>query len=386
LLEQLGESRREYLLEMMILPGCRLVGQTIETAGLRRLPGLFLIEVDRDGEVIGPVGPEERLQADDRLVFTGIVSSILELEKIPGLVPATDPSYEILPARQRGRRLCEAVISEQSPLIGQSIREADFRARYGAAVVAVQRGGERVAQKLGDIVLRAGDTLLLQVPPHFSRAFRHDPSFYLISDIDDWRPVRRDRLGIAVVIFALLLTSMTLGLLPVALSSILAAVAMVALGCISAGDARNSVEWQVLLTIGASFGVGTALHNTGAASAVAQLLVQSSATWGPIAALAAIYIITSLVTEMITNNAAAVLLFPFCLETSRIYQVDSRPFIMALILAASASFMTPIGYQTNMMVYGPGGYKMSDFIRIGVPLHVFLTIIAVLLIPLIWPF
>ncbi|MDR4507263.1 MAG: anion permease [Candidatus Brocadiaceae bacterium] len=161
---------------------------------------------------------------------------------------------------------------------------------------------------------------------------------------------------------------------------------MVAMGCISAGEARRSVEWQVLVTIAASFGVGTALQNSGAATAIAGALVDATKEWGPIAALAAIYLLGSLLTELITNNAAAVLLFPFCLETARLYNASPRPFIIALVLAASASFMTPIGYQTNMMVYGPGGYRFSDFLRIGGPLNALLWIAAVILIPLFWPF
>ena len=161
---------------------------------------------------------------------------------------------------------------------------------------------------------------------------------------------------------------------------------MVVLGCISSSDAHRSVEWPVLITIAASFGVGSALQNSGAATVIATALVQSTAIWGPIAALAAIYFIGSILTELITNNAAAVLLFPFCLETARLYDVSPMPFLVALILSASASFMTPIGYQTNMMVYGPGGYRLGDFLKIGTPLSLVLWGVAVALIPLWWDF
>lgn len=386
LLEQLGESRREYLAEMLVQPGCRLIGHTVETAGLRQLPGLFLIEIDRNGQTIGPVGPDEIIHANDRLVFTGIVSSIIELEKIPLLVPVADPDYEVSPKQQRRRSLCEAVISESSPLVGKSIRDADFRATYGAAVVAVHRGGRRVEKKIGDISLRSGDTLLLQVRPHFRRAYRHDPSFYLVSDVDEWRPIRRDRAGIALALFLILIALMSTETIPIVVAAALISVLMVAAGCLSTGEARRSIEWQVLITIAAAFGVGSALQNSGAATSIATILVDSTRTWGPIAALATIYFLGSLTTELITNNAAAVLLFPFCLETARIYGVEPRPFLMALVLSASASFMTPIGYQTNMMVYGPGGYKFTDFLRIGTPLNILLGVVAVWLIPQVWPF
>ena len=386
LLEQLGESRREFLAEMQIQAGCRLIGQTIEQGGLRQLPGLFLIEIDRNGQIIAPALPDQRLELHDRLIFTGIISSIIELEKIPQLVPVADPDYEVSPRKQRRRRLCEAVISENSPLRGKTIRDAEFRAVYGAAVVAVHRSGKRVEKKIGDITLQSGDTLLLQTQPHFQRAHRHDPAFYLISDVENWRPLRSDRAWIAVSLLLMLILLMTTGVMPIVLSATLTAVLMVALGCISAGDARQSVEWQVLITIAAAFGVGTALQNSGAATVIAASLVEATREWGPIAAIAVIYLLGSIMTELITNNAAAVLMFPFCLETARLYQASPLPFLMTLILSASASFMTPIGYQTNMMVYGPGGYRFTDFLRIGTPLNLLLWIVAVVMIPWIWPF
>ncbi len=386
LLEQLGESRREYLVEMLIHPGCRLIGKTVEEAGLRQLPGLFLIEIDRDGKTIGPVGPDEIMEQGDRLIFTGIVSSIVDLERIPGLVPAADPTYEITPSKQKRRHLVEVVISATSPLVGKTIREADFRAAYGAAVVAVHRSGERVTSKIGDVELRPGDTLLLQTRPHFLRAHRNDSSFYLISNVEEWRPLRRDRAWIALALFAGLIGLMTTGVVEPVVAGSLVAALMVLLGCISAGDARKSVEWQVLVTIAASFGLGTALQSTGAAYAISKLLVESIQAWGAIAALATFYLLASVLTAVITNNAAAVLLFPFCVETAAQLEVSPRPFLVALMLAASASFATPIGYQTNMMVYGPGGYRFLDFVRIGLPLNLLLWVTALLLIPLFWTF
>ncbi len=386
LLEQLSEARKEYLLEMLVQPGCRLAGQTVEEAGLRNLPGLYLIEIDRAGRVIGPVRPDDVINENDRLIFTGIVSSIIELEKIPGLVPAADPEYEIAPDQQVKRRLVEVVISVSSPLVGKTIREADFRTIYGAAVVAVHRSGRRIKQKIGNIELRPGDTLLLQVRPYFTRLHRNDSSFYLISDVAEWRPLRRNRAIPALLVFAGLLIGMTSNIVPHVVVAILAAFMMVFLRCISSADARQSIEWQVVLTIGAAFGVGAALQNSGAAAAIAALVVNFTADIGPVAALAVVYLLTILVTELITNNAAAVLIYPFAIEIALGFGVDARPFLIAVVLAASASFATPIGYQTNMMVYGAGGYRFTDFLKIGLPLSVITWLMAVLLIPVFWPF
>ncbi len=386
LLEHFGENRREYLVEMEVQAGYKFIGRSVQEAGLRHLPGLFLIEIERDGETISPVGPDDRLLSGDRLVFTGVVSSIVELEKVPGLVPAVDPGYEADPAAQMTRQLCEVVISNTSPLIGETIRDADFRAHYGAAVLAVHRGGERVQQKIGDIRLQMGDTLLLQVREHFVRARRNDPAFFLVTAVQDWRPLRRDRAWIATLAFVALLVLMTTEVVDTVLAVGLIAGVLWLSRCISTSEARKSVDLPVLVTIAAAFGVGAALDNSGAAALLAGGLVQATQGFGPLAALAAIYLFAALTTEVITNNAVAVLLFPICLETARLYGVDPLPFLMALTFAASASFMTPIGYQTNMMVYGPGGYRFADFVRVGAPLQFLLWPVAVVLIPLFFPF
>lgn len=386
LLEQLGESRREYLAEMLVQPGSRLVGQSVEIAGLRQLPGLFLIEIDRDGQIIAPVGPEEGIEANDRLVFTGVVSTMVDLERIPGLVPAVDAHYEFDPRERRGRRLCEAVISPTSPLVGVTVKRADFRALYDAAVVAVHRNGHRVTNKVGEIELEVGDTLLLQVGPRFTRLHRNNPDFYLVSDVADSRPLREDRAWIAIAVLIALVAAMSSGYVDVMLAAFAAAALMVATRCISAVDARRAVDWPTIVSIAAAFGLGTALERSGAAEAIAGQLVHLTQGYGPVVTLSAIYFSVMVLNEVISNNAAAVLAFPFSLAAAHQMQVDPRPFLMAVTLAASNAYASPIGYQTHMMVYGPGGYRFSDFIRVGLPLNLLMWIAATVLIPMIWPF
>lgn len=386
LLEQLGESRREYLAEMEVQPGCALIGTSVQQAGLRHLPGLFLIEIDRGGATVAPVTPEEVIQARDRLIFTGVVSSIVELERIPGLVHAADPSYEVAPHKQVRRQMCEAVISDASPLIGKTVRDADFRARYNAAVVAVHRSGQRVTNKVGDIRLRSGDTLLLQTRPHFTRAHRNNPDFHLVSNVDEYRPLRRHRLWIALALFAGLVIIMTTERMPTEIAAPLVAVLMIGTGCLSSGDAHRSIEWQVLLTIAASFATGAALLNSGAAAVVAAFIVEATHAGGPVLTLICLYLLGVLASELLSNNAAAVLLFPFGVEIAREMAVSPRPFLIAILFSASACFATPIGYQTHMMVYGPGGYHFRDFVRVGLPLDLLLAAAAAFLIPWFFPF
>jgi di/tricarboxylate transporter len=386
LMEQLGESRREYMVEMVVTTACRLIGQSIEAAGLRKLPGLFLIEIDRRGTVIAPVSPDTVLEENDRLVFTGIVSTIVDLKKIPGLEAASEAADQSA-EQQRRRRLCEAVVSRSSPLIGQTVREAQFRSHYNAAIVAIHRNGERLTTKIGDVKLESGDTLLMQTGPNFVQAHRNNPDFYLVSDVAGSQPLRHERWLVAIVIFVGLLVTMFFGKSDTAmLGAFVAGGLMILTRCMSASDARQTVEWPVLIAIGASFGLGTALEKSGAAEFLSAKLVAVTQPLGPYATLAAIYFVTMVLNELITNNGAAALAFPFCLKAAELSNCDSRPFVMAVALAASFAFASPVGYQTHMMVFGPGGYRFSDFVKVGVPLNILLWIVSIILIPMIWPF
>ncbi|MBL8818062.1 MAG: SLC13 family permease [Planctomyces sp.] len=386
LIEQFGDTRREYLVEMVVTPGCRLVGQSVEVAGLRRLPGLFLTEIDRQGTVLTPVSPDTVLSAEDRLVFTGVVSTIVDLKKIPGLEPAgetTDQSAQ----EQRRKRLCEAVVSRSSPLVGQTVKEAQFRSHYNAAIVAIHRNGERLTTKIGDVRLESGDTLLLQVGPNFAQAHRNNPDFYLVSDVAGSQSLRHDRWWVSLVVFAGLLVAMFFGSSETAmLGAFVAGGLMIVTRCMSASDARQAIEWPVLISIGASFGLGAALDETGAARYISGQIVDWTQPLGPRATLAAIYIMTMFLTELITNNGAAALAFPFALQAAALTDSSPRPFVMTVALAASFSFASPVGYQTHMMVFGPGGYRFSDFVKVGVPLNLILLIISLILIPVVWPF
>jgi len=386
LLEQLGESPREYLVDMVIQPDCRLVGKRVDEAGLRHLAGLFLIEVVRGEQVISPVEPDFILQPGDHLTFTGVVSTIVDLERIPGLVPAADISYEAETAKRRDRLLCEAVISSTSPLIGKNIREANFRAFYNAAVVAVHRGGTRLHGRIGDIILRPGDTLLLQAGMHFAQAHRNNRDFYLVSGIETSRPVRHDRATMSLVLLGVLVVLMASAWIPIVMAAFLVAGLMIGTRCIGASAARQSVDWQVLLTIVGALALAQALQKTGAAEEVAHVVVQTTKAMGPRASLLAVYLMATLLTELVTNNAAAALIFPFAVVVAQDLGISPRPFVIAVAFGASASLLTPIGYQTNMMVYGPGGYRFTDFTRVGLPLSIMLCIAATVLIPVIWPF
>ncbi len=375
---------REYTVEMLVEANSPLVGKSIEDAGLRQLPGLYLVEIERNGQPITAVSPHEHLQSNDRLVFAGIVDSVIDLQKIRGLKPATNQVFK-LDSPDEERTLVEAVLSDSSPLVGKSVREGQFRTRYNAAIIAVARNGKKIREKIGDIVLHPGDTLLLVSHPRFVDQQRNSRDFFLVSRLDDSRPPRHERASIAVAILCFMVISVVFGWLSILEAALLAAGVMIITRCTTASIARNAVDWQVLMVIAASFGIGTALQTTGAAAGVADTLV-SLANGVPWLALALIFIATALFSALATNNAAAVLMFPIALLTARHLEVSILPFAITIMIAASASFATPIGYQTNLMVFGAGGYRFSDYLRIGIPLTILVGLLTTILVPLVWPF
>ena len=379
-----SDDPRQYSLEMLVEPGSPLVGRTIEEAGLRGLEGLFLMEIDRAGHVMAAVAPTERLEAGDRLVFVGVVDSVVELQKIRGLRPATDQVFQLDGPRSE-RVLVEAVVSNTCPLVGQTIREGRFRSTYDAVVIAVARNGERLQMKIGDIALEPGDTLLLEASPTFLDRQRSSRHFYLVSEVSGSTPPRHDRAWIACTVLAAMVLAATFELVPMVAAAFVAAATVLITGCISSNEARRSIEWESLLLIAASFGLAKAMEKTGLDESIARSTIAAAGD-GPHAVLAAIYFVTMLFTELMSNNAAAVLLFPIAWQTATDLGVNPMPFVMAVTVAASCGFATPMGYQTNLMIYGPGGYKFSDYLRFGGPLNLLVMAITVLLAPLIWPF
>ena len=378
------DDPRQYTIEMQVEPKGALEGRSIEEAGLRHLPGAFLIEVNRNGTVLPAVSPQERLRGGDRLIFVGVVESVVDLQKIRGLRPATGQVFK-LDSHRADRHLLEAVVSDSCPMVGQTIRDARFRNRYNAVVIAVARNGQRLKGKIGDIELKPGDTLLVEAGPGFQMQNRNSRDFFLVSRVEEAATPRHERALLAAMILVGMVVSVTAGLLSMLEGALIAAGLMVLTRCLTLETARHSIDWPVLFTIAAAFGVGAAMEGTGLAQTLA-FGMMSLAGSDPWANLLMIYLVTALFTAVITNNAAAVLVFPIAFAMAGDLGVSPLPYAIAIMMAASASFATPIGYQTNLMVYGPGGYRFSDYLRAGIPLNVLTGLVAVALIPLIWPF
>ncbi len=380
------ENSREYMVELEVEAASPLDGSSIVAAGLRQLPGLFLVEVRRGDDVEAAVGPDFVLRGGDRLVFAGVVQSVADLHNLRGLKGVQHAEDRDLAVPRHDRIFVECVVSASSPLVGFSIRDSRFRTRYEAAVLAVHRNGERLGGKLGDMVLRPGDTLLVEAAPSFVEKQHDRQDFFLVSRVKSVAPIRHDRAWLSLAILGFVVVGGALepvtglGVLPFALAG---AALSVGTGCLSMDQARRSIEWSVLFAIGAALVIAKALDSTGAAQGIADALLSLVRGTGPIGALVAVYVATLVLTELLTNTAAAALAFPIAHASAQALHVSTLPFALAICVAASCGFATPLGYQTHLMVYGAGGYRFSDFLRMGLGLDVVCAALALVLIPLL---
>jgi len=381
--EQL-ENAREYSVEARITPAGPLVGRSIAEVGLRSMRFAYVLEISRGERLLTAVGPDEVLQANDRVTFVGVVDAVNELRRIPGLLIAEEQTYQ-LNLRHAQRRLVELVLSPSSQLVGQMVRDSGFRSTYNAAIISISREGARLEGKLGDVRLRAGDTLLVETDANFVERQKYNREFLLVSSLKNSAPPDFARAPIAFAILLGMLVVASAEWVPLFQASFIAAGLMVASGCVTLSVARRSIEYPVLAGIAASFALGFALAESGAAELLAGW-IGDIARGDPFWALVVLYVATVVMTEMITNNAAGVLMFPIAMAVAQDGNVSFLPYVVCVMVGASAGFITPIGYQTNLMVYGPGGYRWADYIRFGTPLSILVGIATVLILPLVWPF
>ena len=381
---QQAADTREYAVEMLVETGGAVAGKTIGQAGLRSLSGSYLVELLRAGRVFAAVAPEMRLQANDRLVFIGETGAIRELRRVSGLRPATDQLFKV-DSVQGQRTLAEAVLSSYSPVLGKTLAESAFRSHYNAAVIAVSHHGQRLHRKLGDVVLQPGDTLLVETDAGFLARHGSSPDFLMVNEVDSAARVNRPRALAALGIVAAMIGANTFLGVDILMSALVAAVLVIAAGCVSLVELRRSLDLRLLLVIACSFALGAALDQSGVAALVAAGL-KGWADADPFWTLVLVYVASVIFTEMLTNNAAAVLMFPIGLAAAQQLGVSPMPFVMAVMMGASAGFITPIGYQTNLMIYGPGGYRFTDYIRVGGPLSLVVGVAVLWAIPRFWPF
>ncbi|MCF7928992.1 MAG: SLC13 family permease [Spirochaetales bacterium] len=394
-IEEVETNRKEYLIGIQLTRSCPYRGRTVKESGLHDIQGLYLYAIERNGRHKNPVALDERLQAGDKLLFAGEdTEPITELTTIPGIVPVDQQSVERDLASMRNQ-LTEVVVSSSSPIIGKSIADFNTHRHYNSAVMAIHRNGERIDSQMGGVNFKAGDTLVLLTNRHFKPKWRFSQDFYLVSDLDSICPGAKKKAIPSLIILGLMIVGAALGdRLPkignagvqpdMFFFAFAASMILVLIGSISHTKARDAIRWDILITIACAFGISKAIQNSGAAQSIAVGMISILKSLGPIGILATIYLMTTLFTEIITNNAAAALMFPIALSAAQELGANPRAFFIAVAIAASTSFATPIGYQTNLIVQGAGGYKFSDYLKVGLPLNIIFFSIAIVMIPRIW--
>ncbi len=379
-----AEQAREFTGEFLVEEDSVMVDKPLSEASRRYFHGEYLIEIRRDGRVIDSPAPQELIRANDRLVFAGDLGQIAKLHAIKGLTSLADPEFRLDP---KSSHVAEVAIAIHSPLIGKTLRRSDFRRRFGASVVSVYRQGRRVEGSVPDIVLRGGDTLILisniawEMSPSFSR------HFYPVKVSEALPVFTKKRATFVIVILVLMIAAVTMGI-PILYASLVAAGVLLITRSVSLREARLGIDWHLLLLVASAFALGGALYNTGVAHLLAEGVI-SVVGDNPYLLIGGVFLLTMIITELITNTAAALMLFPIAVETARVAGYDTLTAVKAIgvtvAIAASSSFLTPIGYQTNTIVYGPGGYRFTDYARVGWGLSILQLVVATSLIPWIWP-
>lgn len=375
------EDIQAYFVEAQVQPSSPLVGCSIEVNGLRNLDGLYLVEIVRAGHLISPVTPDTMVESDDLLIFSGEVEKLQVIQQFKGLQVFGAHASSLLASN-----LVEVVVSSESELSNRTLRDVDFRTMFDAGVVAIRRGDRRLTGQLGRIPLHTGDSLLLAIGPDFRQHRNLGRNFHILNG-EAWQPKLKPwqnvltigGFGCAVGLAAMDVLNLLAGML-------LLLGALLLSRSITLGELRRRFPFSLVLIIGSALAMATVLESSGAAALIAcgmQVLFQGH---GVIGALVGVYLMTLVLTELVTNNAAAALAFPIGLSTAQAFGVDPTPFVMVVAYGASAGFLMPFGYQTHLMVYTVGQYRMMDFLKAGVPVSIVYSLGVLLLVPVFFPF
>lgn len=384
--EKIESETKEFLAEAEIGEDFEYCNRSVLDVTKHALKGIYIIEIIRDKRPLPEVNAYTYVQAGDRIIFSATLESIGDIKDVKGLTLRTGSELTLDDLQTDDTVLIEAVVSHRSILVGKTLKSSQFKTRYQAGVIAIHRNNKRINSKVGDIVLKPGDTLLLLANESFLDVNRYSDDFYIVTNLtppDKFIRNKRQGLGV-LLLLGVMISFVVLGILSMLKAMLVMVVILSLLKLITPRDVVTSVQFDVILLIGSAFGVGKAITNSGLASFVAEHIVDFAKPLGLIALLTALYIITNIFTELITNSAAAVIMYPIAIEVAEMMNVHYLGMVIAVTIAASSSFITPIGYQTNLIVYGPGGYKFTDYIKVGVPLSIITMIISVIAIYFLW--
>lgn len=376
---------KEYLTEIVLTPEAASVGKKVIDSPLVKELDIGIVNLFRDGVSHGPPSPHTVLQANDELRVRCSIEKIKRLQQRIGVLLKPQRHLKDKDLQMDDIMLVEAVVAPNSFLVGKSLKETAFRKRFNAIALAMRHRDKLLHEKLGTTRLSAGDVLLIELEKGELEKLKQSNAFVIVSEVGE-PGMRRRKVIPALLIVAGVVATAAAGMFPIVVSAIIGTVLMVALRCITLEEAYQAIEWKVIFLLAGVLTLGIALEKTGTAAVLSHLLVNTVGVWGPVAVVSALYLLTSLLTEAMSNNATAALLAPIAIATAESLGVDSRPLLMAVTFAASSSFMTPVGYQTNTMIYGAGQYKFADFLRVGTPLNIIFWIVATIMIPLFWEF
>ncbi len=370
----------EYLIEAEVSADSSLVGKSILENRLRDLEDLFLVEIVRGNYLLSPVAPQEYIEAGDKLIFSGDIKQVGALESIDGLR---------LFAVEEGllqENMIEVIVMPNATIEGKTVKDSGFRSLFDAAVVGMRRGGKRLSGKLGNITIQAGDNMMLAVGPDFNERKNLDKNFVVIDDSVGGIKVTPFQNFFVTLALVVVVALATLDIVPLLKGMAFLLACMLVLGVVRGSELRRRFPFELWLIITSALTLSQALTNSGLVTLLADTLHHNLASLGPYAALTGIYLGTLLLTELMTNNAAAALSFPIAFGLAESYGLSHMPFVMAVAYGASASFLTPYGYTTNLMVQNLGGYQLRDYLRSGFPLSVTYSVLVILLLPRIFPF
>jgi len=371
-------EKREYFIEAKVATTSKMIGKSILENKLRNLEHLFLNEVIRDNYNISPVDPSEILQADDILIFSGDVKQIEILNHFDGLILEHN--------KHEAKNLVEVIVSHESNLINQRVKESNFRTKFDASIVSIKRGNEKLSTSIGNIVLEMGDNLILAVGKAFYKRDNLKKNFYILGDIGIQKKLSFFQSMLVVVSFLLVLLLSLLNILTLIKGLFMLLAFYLIIGFLNLQEIKRRFPYDLVIIIGSALGIASVMIDSGVANTLANFLNSSFGSFGVYGSFISIYLLTFLLTEIITNNAAAALSFPIAYVTATNLGVDITPFIFAVAYGASASFMTPYGYQTNLMVSSIGGYSFKIFLKSGILVSIVYSLIAIILIPIVFPF
>ena len=375
---------RDYLSEAQVVPESRLVGETLKESALGADYDVTVISIIRSGETISELHSHTRIEAGDILVLKGQAADLLRSQEELGVVIGPGPDPQVVGLEQGDITVVEATLAPNTTMEGRTLEQVNFRDNFGFSALAIWRRGEIVTRRLRSLPLQFGDALLLRGPTHRLRSLRQGDEFLLLEPLQR-KSLRKDKAPIAVGAMALVLVLVMAAGVSIATAMVLGAMVMVLTGCLTMEEAYSHIDWRTVFLVAGMLPLGAAMENTGAARYLADLLLDLVGGWGPLAVLAGIYLLTALITQPMSNAAAVVLMVPIAIDAAQSLGASVQPFVLATVIGASTSFLTPVGHKANVLVFGPGGYKFFDFTRAGAPLNIIIFGVMLLTLPVVWP-